>query len=191
MYLFPAADGTTKCPVWSIKICPVICFASANINPVGLCLSGSGMSSGIGWFGAVGLCCWSVIACDLAGDVSSSAGGVGSPSPFPSTIVLCVVRSTSVMSGGITWGRMVFTVGLFLILVDRKFALWAHMCPIAEARWFGGYFRRCFVVIVGNEVKYPRLIASARVDKAGEKRDLEVNSTLSAIVGASMTAFNE
>ena len=47
------------------------------------------------------------------------------------------------------------------------------------------------MVIVGNEAKYPRFIASARVDRVGEKRDLEINSTLSAIVGASMTAFNE
>ena len=82
-------------------------------------------------------------------------------------------------------------MGLFLVLVDRKFALWAHMWPMVDARWFGGYFLRYFVVIVGNEAKYPRFIASARVDKAGEKRDLEMNSTLSAIVGASMTAFNE
>ena len=91
MYLFPAADGTTKCPVWSVKICPVICFASANVNPVRLCLSGSGMSSGIVWFGAVGACCGSAVVYDLLGGDSRSAGGVRASTTFLSVVALCVI----------------------------------------------------------------------------------------------------
>ena len=46
-------------------------------------------------------------------------------------------------------------------------------------------------MIVGNEDKYPRLMARERVDRAGENKALEMNSTLSAIVGASTTALSE
>jgi hypothetical protein len=35
------------------------------------------------------------------------------------------------------------------------------------------------------------LMACARVERAGENNDLEINSTLSAIVGASITVFSE
>ena len=143
------------------------------------------MFSGLVWFGAAGVSLRSGFVSELSGGSSRSA--------------VCVSRLLSGKSSGITCevvfggslGRMVFTVGLFCVLVDLKFALWAHMCPIVEARWLGGYLRRFFVVIVGNEVKYPLFIASARVDSAGENRDLEINSTLSAIVGASITAFSE
>ena len=55
----------------------------------------------------------------------------------------------------------------------------------------GGYCRRFFVVIVGNDCKKPRSMACARVERAGENNALEINSTLSAIVGASITAFSE
>ena len=89
------------------------------------------------------------------------------------------------------WGRTALIVRAGLGLVDRTLALCAHICPIFDARGLGGYLRSCFVVMVGNEERYPRLMACARVDKAGENKALEINSTLSEIVGASITAFNE
>ena len=46
-------------------------------------------------------------------------------------------------------------------------------------------------MMVGKDDKYPRLIACERVDRAGENKALEMNSTLSAIVGASTTALSE
>ena len=60
-----------------------------------------------------------------------------------------------------------------------------------EARWFGGYLRNCFVVIVENVNRYPRFAACKRVERAGENRALNINSILSVIVGASITVFNE
>ena len=100
------------------------------------------------------------------------------------------------MSGGATcFGlslvRTVLIVGAGLGFVDCIFALWAHMWPMVDARGLGGYLRSCLVVMVGNEDRYPRLMACSRVDKAGENKALEINSTLSEIVGASTTAFNE
>ena len=47
------------------------------------------------------------------------------------------------------------------------------------------------MVIVGKADKNPRLIACARVERAGENKALEINSTRSATVGASITAFSE
>ena len=114
-------------------------------------------------------------------------------------VVVNAVVPDSVVTGGFTCGvvfgiplgRTVFTVGAGVCFVERTFARWAHMCPIVDARWSGGCLRSCFVVIVGNLDKYPRLMARERVDRAGENKALEMNSTLSAIVGASTTALSE
>ena len=114
-------------------------------------------------------------------------------------VVVTAVVSIAVVTGGlpcgvvsfVSLGRMELIVGAGFCFVERTFALWAHMCPIVDARWSGGCLRSCFVVMVGNEDKYPRLMARERVDRAGENRALEMNSTLSAIVGASTTAFRE
>ena len=113
-------------------------------------------------------------------------------------VVLCVASWDSAASGEIMCGTMfgarrrtVLIVGTGLGLVDLIFAFWAQMWPIVDARGSGGKFRRCFVVIVGNDDRYPQLIACATVERAGENSAREMNSALSAIVGASTTVFIE
>ena len=45
------------------------------------------------------------------------------------------------------------------------------MCPITVALELSGYFRSCFVVKVGNVVRYTALITCSSVVIIGEKRD--------------------
>ena len=45
------------------------------------------------------------------------------------------------------------------------------MYPMMVALDLGGYFRSCFIVIVGKLVMYPTLIDFSSVVIVGEKRD--------------------
>ena len=75
--------------------------------------------------------------------------------------------------------------------VDWIFARLACMCPLMVGIWFGGQRRSCFIVMFGNVVRKPALIALAKVSRVGEKSDLCWKSILSAMVGASITEFSE
>jgi hypothetical protein len=80
---------------------------------------------------------------------------------------------------------------LLVCFVDLMFARCACMCPFVAGIGFGGHLRICFVVTSGKELRYPAEMAFVRVASVGENKDLEKNSILSAIVGASITEFRE
>ena len=70
---------------------------------------------------------------------------------------------------------VVFTLMLLAVclgLVDCIFARFACMWPLMVGTRFGGQRRSCLVVMLGNVVRYPALIALASVLSVGEKRDL-------------------
>ena len=110
-----------------MKISPVICFASANANPVLLFLSGSGVP----------------VENMVSAVVPLGRSVVGGTRHG---IVVKVVVSDSDVSGGVTCGivfelslgRTVLIVGANFRLIDRTFALWAHMWPMVDALGFGG-----------------------------------------------------
>ena len=56
---------------------------------------------------------------------------------------------------------------LYVVFVERVLLLIARMCPFAVAIEGGIYFRNCFAVNCGYEVKYPASIARFRVSNVG------------------------
>ena len=111
-----------------MQISPVICFVSANAKPVLLFLSGSGVSVGTMMSADVPLgrfVVWVIVEGDT---------GRG--------VVVTAVVSIAVVTGGlpcgvvsvVPLGRTELIVGAGFCFVERTFALWAHMCPIVNAR---------------------------------------------------------